>query len=67
MYKRQECKDVSIRKEAKKMLQKRLKDLQTGKREPQKKQGSMMLSGNMDRAMQMLVDTFDGKEPQMKK
>ena len=49
------------------MLQKRLKDLQTGKREPQKKQGSMMLSGNMDRAMQMLVDTFDGKEPQMKK
>lgn len=62
-----ECKDESIRKEAKKMLQKRLKDLQTGKREPQKKQGSMMLSGNMDRAMQMLIDTFDGKEPQMKK
>lgn len=57
-----ECQDENIRKEAKKMVQQRLKDLQSGKRQPQKKQGNMMLSGNLDRAMQMLIDGFDGKE-----
>lgn len=57
-----ECQDENIRKGAKKMLQQRLKDLESGKREPQKKQGNMILSGNMDRAMKMLIDGFDGKE-----
>lgn len=41
-----------------------MKDLQSGKRQPQKKQGNMILSGNLERAMQMLIDGFDGKEIQ---
>jgi len=57
-----ECQDEKIRKEAKKMVQQRLKDLQSGKRQPQKKQGNMILSGNLERAMQILIDSFDGKE-----
>lgn len=59
-----ECQDEKIRKEAKKMVQQRMKDLQCGKRQPQKKQGNMILSGNLERAMQMLIDGFDGKEIQ---
>lgn len=59
-----ECQDEKIRKEAKKMVQQRMKDLQSGKRQPQKKQGNMVLSGNLERAMQMLIDGFDGKEIQ---
>lgn len=59
-----ECQDEKIRKEAKKMVQQRMKDLQSGKRQPQKKQGNMILSGNLERAMQMLIDGFDGKEIQ---
>lgn len=54
-----ECQDEKIRKEAKKMVQQRMKDLQCGKRQPQKKQGNMILSGNLERAMQMLIDGFD--------
>lgn len=59
-----ECQDEKIRKEAKKMVQQRMKDLQSGKRQSQKKQGNMILSGNLERAMQMLIDGFDGKEIQ---
>lgn len=59
-----ECQDEKICKEAKKMVQQRMKDLQSGKRQPQKKQGNMILSGNLERAMQMLIDGFDGKEIQ---
>lgn len=59
-----ECQDEKIRKEAKKMVQQRMKELQCGKRQPQKKQGNMILSGNLERAMQMLIDGFDGKEIQ---
>lgn len=59
-----ECQDEKIRKEAKKMVQQRMKDLQSGKRQPQKKQGNMILSGNLERVMQMFIDGFDGKEIQ---
>lgn len=62
-----ECTDAAPRATARKLLQQRLDDLKSGKRAPQTMQGNMRLSGNLDRAMQMLIDTFDGKEINMEK
>lgn len=50
-----ECKDKQLRGEVKKMLEKRLDDLRTGKREPLRQIGNMTLSGNLDKAMEMLI------------
>lgn len=57
-----ECQDEAPKQAAKKLLKQRIEDLQSGKRQPQTKQGNMILSGNLDRAMQMLIDSLDGKE-----
>ncbi len=56
------CKDEAPRAEVKVLLQKRLEELESGKRAPQTQQGNMKLSGNMSRAIQMLIDSLDGKE-----
>ncbi len=58
-----DCKEDAPRAAIKVLLQQRLDDLKSGKRAPQTQQGNMRLSGNMDRAFQMLVDVLDGKEP----
>ena len=50
-----ECKDKQPRGEVKKMLEKRLDDLRSGKREPLRQIGNMTLSGNLDKAMEMLI------------
>ena len=50
-----ECKDETIRKETATLLQQRLDDLNSGKRQPQTRQGNMVLSGNMGKAMEMLI------------
>ncbi len=57
-----QCKDAAPREAVKVLLQQRLDDLKSGKRAPQTKQGNMLLSGNMERAFQMLIDVLDGKE-----
>ncbi len=59
-----DCKEDAPRAAIKVILQQRLDDLKSGKRAPQTQQGNMRLSGNMDRAFQMLVDVLDGKVPQ---
>ena len=43
----------------KKMLQKRLKDLRSGKREPLRKIGNMTLAGSLDQAMERLIKEMD--------
>ena len=50
-----ECKDEAIRKETAGILQQRLDELKSGKRQPQTRQGNMTLSGNMGKAMEMLI------------
>lgn len=57
-----ECKDESIRKETAALLQQRLDDLNSGKRQPQTHQGNMMLSGNMGKAMEMLITNLTNGE-----
>lgn len=54
-----ECQDKKLRNEVKKMLQKRLKDLRSGKREPLNKIGNMTLAGNLDQAMELLIAELD--------
>lgn len=56
------CKEEAPKKAAVALLQQRVEELESGCRAPQTKQGNMMLSGNMKRAMVMLVDTLNGKE-----
>ncbi len=56
------CTEEAPRNTAKALLQQRVDDLNSGKRAPQTKQGNMTLSGNMSRAMNMLIDSLNGKE-----
>lgn len=51
-----DCKEKGPRHEALVLLQKRLSDLESGKRAPQTKQGNMTLSGNLSKAMKMIID-----------
>lgn len=51
-----ECADATVKAEFVKMLQQRMSDLNTGKREPQKRQGNMILSGNLSKAMEKIVE-----------
>ncbi len=53
-----ECKDEALRGEVATLLQQRLDELKSGKREPQTRQGNMMLSGNLDKAIEMLIQTL---------
>jgi Thiol:disulfide interchange protein len=50
------CKEKGPRHEALVLLQKRLGDLESGKRLPQTKQGNMTLSGDLNKAMKMIID-----------
>lgn len=49
--------------EMKKILQKRLKDIRSGKREPMNTVGNMRLSRPTDQLIEMLIDALDGKMP----
>ena len=49
--------------EMKKILQKRLKDIRSGKREPMNTVGNMRLSRPTDQLIEMLIDAMDGKMP----
>lgn len=59
------CKEEAPKKAAIALLQQRVDDLESGRRAPQTKQGNMMLSGNMKKAMLMLIDSMNGKEIKM--
>lgn len=59
------CQDEAPKKAAVALLQQRVDDLESGRRAPQTKQGNMMLSGNMKKAMGMLIGTLNGKEMKM--
>lgn len=59
------CKEEAPKKAAIALLQQRVDDLDSGRRAPQTKQGNMMLSGNMKKAMEMLIDALNGKEVKM--
>lgn len=50
-----DCTDATLRGEVKKILQDRLAKLRSGEREPLRKIGNMTVSGNMDKAMEMLI------------
>ena len=50
------------RKEVLALLQQRVADLESGARAPQTQMGNMKLSGNMKKAMEMLIDALNGKE-----
>lgn len=50
-----DCTDATLRGEVKKILQDRLAKLRSGEREPLRKIGNMAVSGNMDKAMEMLI------------
>ncbi len=56
------CEDEAVKQEAVKLLQQRLDDLESGRRAPQTRQGNMMISGQMPKAMGMLIDVLNGKE-----
>ncbi len=62
-----DCKEEAPRKAMKEILQKRVSDLESGKRAPQTQQGAMKLSGNMSQVMQMLINSIDGKETMLNK
>lgn len=63
-----ECKDEAIRKETAALLQQRLDDLNSGKRQPQTRHGNMRVSGNLDKAMEMLITNLTtGEMPDMNK
>lgn len=49
--------------EMKGLLQKRLEDIRSGKRQPMKNMGNMMLSKPTDQLLEMLIDAMDGKMP----
>ena len=57
----EDCTDQSSRRDMAKLLQKRVDDLHSGKREPQTKAGNMRLSGGLDRAMEMLIGVLKGE------
>lgn len=62
------CKDEAIRKNVAAILQQRLDELNSGKRQPQTRHGNMRLSGNLNRAMEMLITNLTTSEmPDMNK
>ena len=62
------CKDEAIRKNVAAILQQRLDELNSGKRQPQTRHGNMRLSGNLNRAMEMLITNLTtGEMPVMNK
>ena len=54
-----DCQDKKLRNDIKTMLQKRLKDLRSGKREPLRKIGNMTLAGSLDQAMEKLIEELE--------
>lgn len=56
------CKEEEPKNMALALLEQRVEDLESGRRAPQTRQGNMVLSGNLKRAMNMLIDTLKGKE-----
>lgn len=62
------CKDEAIRKNVAAILQQRLDELNSDKRQPQTRHGNMRLSGNLNRAMEMLITNLTtGEMPDMNK
>jgi len=59
------CKEEAPKKAAIALLQQRVDDLESGHRAPQTRQGNMTLSGNMKKAMLMLIDSMNSKEVKM--
>lgn len=53
-----ECKDQSLRAATKMLLDQRLSDLASGKRDPQTRAGNMIISGNVDRILNMLSESL---------
>ncbi|MBR6286518.1 MAG: thioredoxin family protein [Bacteroidaceae bacterium] len=51
-----ECKDQNLRTATKMLIDQRLSDLNTGKREPQTRAGNMIISGPVDRILNMLSE-----------
>jgi thioredoxin-related protein len=56
------CKEEAPKKVAISLLNKRLDDLNSGKRAAQTQQGNMHLSGNLSKVMTMLIDNLNGKD-----
>lgn len=59
------CKEEAPKKAAVALLRQRVEDLESGRRAPQTQQGNMRLSGNMKKAMEMLIDVLNGKDMKM--
>lgn len=53
-----ECKDAALRATVKSLLDKRLDDLMSGRRQQQTQVGAMRISGNVDRILTMLSETL---------
>lgn len=53
-----ECKDQGLRTATKMLLDQRLNDLASGKRDPQTRAGNMILSGPVDRILNMLSESL---------
>ena len=61
------CKDEALRKQVAAILQQRVDDLKSGKRQPQTQIGNMKMSGNMDKVMEMLIQGLEtGEMPKMR-
>ena len=58
--------DPKLKAEIKKILQKRIKDIESGKRKAQTQVGNMRLSRPTDELLRMIVDALDGKMPQQR-
>ena len=58
--------DPKLKAEIKKILQKRIKDIESGKRKAQTQVGNMRLSRPTDDLLRMIVDALDGKMPQQR-
>ena len=56
------CKDEALRKQVAAILQQRVDDLKSGKRQPQTQIGNMKMSGNMDKVMEMLIQGLETGE-----
>ena len=61
------CKDEALRKQVAAILQQRVDDLKSGKRQPQTQIGNMKMSGNMGNVMEMLIQGLEiGEMPKMR-
>ena len=61
------CKDEALRKQVAAILQQRVDDLKSGKRQPQTQIGNMKMSGNMGKVMEMLIQGLEtGEMPKMR-